>query len=218
MLRLASGSPRRIELVSLLGIPFEAVEPGIDESAHEDPAIAKAEACHVPGEVTLGADTLIDLDGERIGKPADAEDAKRMLRLLAGRDHVVRTSVMVIGAAGRRLRFAVRSRVRTREPDDARIEAYVATGEPLGKAGAYAIQGAGADLITGYDGCYANIVGLPICHAYFALRRMGVVAATMPEPAFAARFGFECPAYRCAYAQGRALRDGAEYASWSERV
>lgn len=190
--------------------------PEIDESAFAEPALAKAEALARPDAVTLGADTLVLLDGEVLGKPRDLEHAREMLHRLAGREHIVRTAVALLGVAGRRLRFAVRSRVWTRRADRDRIEAFLATGEPLGKAGAYNIQGAGGGLVARYDGCYANIVGLPLCHTYHALRRMGVVSDRLPEVAFERHYGFTCPAARCAASQGRALRDGAEYDSWRE--
>lgn len=215
MLRLASASPRRIELLEALGVRFEAVDPGIDESAYPEPALGKAEAVARPGQVTLGADTLVHLDGEVLGKPRDVTHAREMLYRLAGRDHIVRTAVAIIGAAGRRLRFAVRSRVWTKPADDERIEAFLATGEPLGKAGAYNIQGAGGALIARYEGCYASIVGLPLCHTYHALRRNGIVSERLPEAAFERLYGFTCPAYRCAQWQGRAITDGAEYDSWA---
>lgn len=212
---LASGSPRRIELLRALGVDFEPVAPDLDENAFPEPALAKAEAVARRGVVTLAADTLVHLDGERLGKPTDLEHAREMLHRLAGRDHVVRTVVALIGATGRRLRFAVRSRVWTKPADAGRIEAFLATGEPLGKAGAYNIQGAGGALIASYDGCYSNIVGLPLCHTYYALRRTGVVTQRLPEDAFRQLYGSTCPAQRCAELQGRALRDGAEYDSWS---
>src|SRR5256885_8432631 len=156
---------------------------------------------------------MIELAGERIGKPVDAADARAMLARLGGRTHAVRTEVAVIDAAGRSLHFGVRSAVTMKAADDPAIRAYVATGEPLDRAGAYAIQGGGAALVAGYAGCYANIVGLPLCHTFFALRKAGVVMPERPEPAFARSFGFTCPAWRIAYAQGRHLRDGAEYDS-----
>ncbi len=216
MLRLASGSPRRSGLLTALGVEFEAVAPQIDENAFAEPALAKAEAVARADAVTLAADTLVLVDGEVLGKPRDLEHAREMLHRLAGREHVVRTAVALLGVAGRRLRFAVRSRVWTKPADRDRIEAFLATGEPLGKAGAYNIQGAGGALIARYDGCYANIVGLPLCHTYHALRRMGIVTERLPEAAFERQYGFTCPAARCAAVQGRALRDGAEYDSWSE--
>ena len=213
MIRLASGSPRRRELLALLDVPFEIAPADVDERAAAQPALAKAEAVARRGEVTLAADTMIEVDGERIGKPADAAEAVAMLVRLAGRAHAVRTEVALVNAAGRAVRFAVRSTVTMRPAGDTAIRGYVATGEPLDRAGAYAIQGGGAALVAAYAGCYANIVGLPLCHTFFALRKAGVVMPERPEPAFARAFGFTCPAWRIAYAQGRHLRDGAEYDS-----
>jgi len=213
MIRLASGSPRRRELLALLCVPFEVAPADVDERAAPRPALAKARAVARPGEVTLAADTMIELDGERIGKPADAADAVAMLERLAGREHLVRTEVAIVNAAGRALHFGVRSTVTMKPADDRAIRAYVESGEPLDRAGAYAIQGGGAALVAAYAGCYANIVGLPLCHTFFALRKTGVAMPERPEPAFARAFGFTCPAWRLAYAQGRHLRDGAEYDS-----
>jgi septum formation protein len=213
MIRLASGSPRRRELLALLGVPFEVALADVDERAAPKPALAKARAVARPGEVTLAADTMIELDGERIGKPADAPDAVAMLEQLAGREHVVRTEVAIVNAAGRALHFGVRSTVTMKPADDRAIRAYIESGEPLDRAGAYAIQGGGAALVAAYAGCYANVVGLPLCHTFFALRKTGVAMPERPEPAFARAFGFTCPAWRLAYAQGRHLRDGAEYDS-----
>lgn len=211
---LASGSPRRVELLGALGVAFEAAAPDLDENAFPEPALAKAEALARKDDVTLAADTLVYLGAERLGKPTDLDHAREMLYRLAGRDHIVRTVVALIGATGRRFRFAVGSRVWTKPADADRIEAFLATGEPLGKAGAYNIQGAGGALIASYEGCYSNIVGLPLCHTYFALRRLGVVTERLPEDAFRRLYGRTCPAARCAEVQGRALRDGAEYDSW----
>jgi septum formation protein len=211
MIRLASGSPRRRQLLGLLGVPFTVVPADVDENATPHPAFAKARAVARPGTLTLAADTLIELDGERIGKPADAPTAVEMLHRLAGRSHSVRTEVALIAPNGRALRFGVRSTVAMKPADDAAIRAYVATGEPLDRAGAYAIQGGGGEHVAWYDGCYSNIVGLPLCHVFFALRKVGIGVPERPEPAFTSAFGFECPAWRIAYAQGRALRAGMEY-------
>jgi len=218
VLRLASASPRRIELLTALGVEFEAVAPEIDENEFPEPALAKAEAVARGDGVTLGADTLVLVDREVLGKPRDVGHARAMLHRLAGREHIVRTAVALLGVAGRRIGFAVRSRVWAKPADPGSIEAFLATGEPLGKAGAYNIQGAGSALIARYEGCYANIVGLPLCHAYHALRRMGVVTQHLPEVAFERLYGFTCPAARCAAAQGRILGDGAEYDSWSGAI
>ena len=211
MIRLASGSPRRRELLALLGAPFEVVPADVDERAADRPALAKAEAVARRGDVTLAADTMIELDGGRIGKPDGPADAVAMLRKLAGRTHVVRTEVALVNGAGRAFHFGVRSAVTMKPFDVPAIRAYVASGEPLDRAGAYAIQGGGSELVAAYAGCYANIVGLPLCHTFFALRKAGVAMPERPEPAFTRAFGFTCPAWRIAYAQGRHLRDGAEY-------
>ena len=197
--------------MALLGAPFEVVPADVDERSADKPALAKAAAVARRGDVTLAADTMIELDGERIGKPADAAAAVAMLQRLAGRAHVVRTEVALVNAAGRPLHFGVRSTVTLKPADEAAIRDYVATGEPLDKAGAYALQGLGGALVASYAGCYANIVGLPLCHTFFALRKAGVAIPERPEPAFTRAFGFVCPAWRIAYAQGRHLRDGAEY-------
>lgn len=215
MIRLASGSPRRRELLGLLGVPYEVAPADVDERAAAKPALAKAEAVARPGAVTLAADTMIELDGERIGKPADPDDAVAMLHRMAGREHVVRTEVALVNAAGRALHFGVRSTVTMQPADDRAIRSYVDSGEPLDRAGAYAIQGGGGALVAAYAGCYANIVGLPLCHVFFALRKAGVAVPERPEPAFARAYGFTCPAWRIAYAQGRTLRDGDEYDSTS---
>jgi septum formation protein len=218
VLRLASSSPRRIQLLKLLQVPFASTAPNVDEERFASPARAKADAVARSGEVTLAADTEIDIDGDRVGKPADESHAITMLATLSGREHVVRTDVVVVAANGARKEFAVRSRVRLHELSLRKIERYVSTGEPLGKAGGYAIQGEGRRLVESYDGCLANITGLPLCHVYFALRRVGAVPLARPEVACQAHFAFVCPVWRAAQRQGRALREGAEYRSWSEDV
>lgn len=218
MLRLASASPRRIQLLRLLEIPFDATAPRVDEQRVAAPALAKAEAVARSGEVTLAADTEIELDTERLGKPTDESHAIAMLANLSGRAHDVRTDVVVVAASGARRQFAVRSRVTLRELSLRQIERYVGSGEPLDKAGAYAIQGEGRRVVASYDGCFANVAGLPLCHVYFALRRVGVVPLERPDIACQAHFEFVCPVWRAAQRQGRALRDGGEYRSWSEDV
>jgi septum formation protein len=218
VLRLASSSPRRIQLLRLLLIPFESTAANVDEASVVAPARAKAEALARSGEVTLAGDTEIELDGERAGKPTDESHAVALLATLSGREHDVRTEVAVVAANGARQHFAVRSRVAMRELSLRQIERYVGTGEPLDKAGGYAIQGEGRRLVESFDGCLANIVGLPLCHTYFALRRAGVVPRARPEVVCQEHFDFACPVWRAAQRQGRALRDGAEYRSWSEDV
>ena len=190
----------------------------MDETRFASPALAKADAVARPGEVTLAADTEILFDGERIGKPADESHAMATLATLAGSEHEVRTEVALVAASGARRQFAVRSRVTLRDLSLRQIERYVGSGEPLDKAGAYAIQGEGRRIVDSYDGCLANITGLPLCHVYFALRRVGVVARERPEVVCQEHFAFACPVWRAAQRQGRALHDGAEYRSWSEDV
>jgi septum formation protein len=216
VLRLASSSPRRVDLLRLLQVPFEPTPPNIHEARFASPARAKADAVARSGEVTLAADTEILFDGENIGKPADESHAIAMLATLAGREHEVRTDVALVAANGARRQFAVRSRVTLRDLSLRQIERYVGTGEPLDKAGAYAIQGEGRRIVDSYEGCLANITGLPLCHVYFALRRVGVVALERPEIVCQAHFAFACPVWRAVQRQGRALRDRGEYRSWSE--
>lgn len=210
---LASGSPRRRQLLDALGVPYVQAAANIDERAAGHPALAKAEHVARPGVVTLAADTMIELGSRRLGKPADQDEATEMLRLLSGRAHIVRTEVALVGAAGKRLWFGVRSAVTMRPRDDTAIATYVASGEPLDKAGSYALQGAGAALVESYSGCYSNIVGLPLCHAFAALRKMGVAIPTRPEHAFEETFGFVCPAAASARFQGRSIRNAVEYDS-----
>jgi septum formation protein len=218
VLRFASSSRRRVELLRLLQVPFESTAPNVDEARFASPARAKADAVARSGDVTLAADTEIRFDGERIGKPADESHAIAMLANLSGSEHEVRTDVAVVAASGARWQFAVRSRVTMRDLSLRQIERYVGSGEPLDKAGAYAIQGEGRRIVESYDGCLANVTGLPLCHVYFALRRVGVVPRERPEVVCQAHFAFACPVWRAAQRQGRALRDGGEFRSWSEDV
>jgi septum formation protein len=218
MLRLASGSPRRTLLLRLFGVPFETLPADVDEERFASPAGAKADAVARSGAVTLAADTEVEVDGERVGKPSDDGHAVAMLARLAGREHEVRTEVVVVAASGQRVAFAVRSRVAFRDLSLREIERYVASGESAGKAGGYAIQGAGRRLVARYEGCLANVTGLPLCHAYYALRRAGIVSTERPEVVCQEHFDFVCPAWRHARRQGQTLADGAEYDSWSDDV
>jgi septum formation protein len=218
VLRLASGSPRRIELLRAIGLTFEVAPAQVDERRFASPAAAKADVAARAGAATLAADTEVRYDGERMGKPRGDADAVAMLATLAGETHDVRTEVVVVGASGRRASFGVTSRVTFRSLSLRDIERYVGTGEPIDKAGAYAIQGEGRRLVASYDGCFANVTGLPLCHVYHALRRVGIVAAQRPERACQSHFAFTCPVWRIAQRQGHALRDGGEYESWQDDV
>jgi len=172
---LASASPRRRELLAQAGFTFEVITADVPEirKPGEDPirfvtrlAREKAEAVLAredipPNALILGADTIVLLDEEVLGKPQDAADAARMLRLLSGRSHQVITGVCL--AKGReRQRAAEVTFVRFITLSDEEIEAYVATGEPLDKAGAYAIQGRAGRWVPRIHGCYFNVVGLPL--------------------------------------------------------
>lgn len=183
VLVLASGSPRRIELLRGLGLDFVVRPPHLDESVlpGEDPAAyvrrlarAKAEAEASPGELVLAADTTVVVDGEILGKPADRADARRMLGALAGREHLVYTAVALADPAGGRAAEALESaRVRMAPMSDEEIAWYAATGEPDDKAGAYALQGIGALFVARIDGCHGTVVGLPLPAVWRVFRELG---------------------------------------------
>ncbi len=181
---LASRSPRRIELLEQIGLRFIQSPQDTDErpppgaaprEAVEMLALRKALAAHEHHQdaVILGADTMVVVDGETLGKPADDDEAFRMLRRLGGRSHDVVTGIAIRdgGAAGE-MTASESTRVTMRRATDAEIGAYIATGEPHDKAGAYGIQGYGAGLVTRVEGCYFNVVGLPIHRVIECLRHM----------------------------------------------
>ena len=169
---LASASPRRRELLAALGLTPPVRPVDLDETPLAgEPAAdcvlrlarAKAETGAGPGELVLAADTLVVLDGRILGKPSGPGEARRMLADLAGRDHLVMTGVAVCDSDARRTAAAVETtRVTIAPLGPARIARYVATGEPLDKAGAYAIQGLGALFVERVAGNYSNVVGLPL--------------------------------------------------------
>lgn len=165
---LASASPRRRRLLEDAGIPFLVREPSVEEWAPEwgDPhavalANARAKALAVPGDVVLGADTVVAVGHRLLGKPRDAEDARRILKTLSGTTHSVVTAV-VLAAGGRTLERSVETRVTMRPMSEEEISAYVASGESMGKAGAYAIQEKGDRFVTRVEGPWDNVVGLPV--------------------------------------------------------
>ena len=184
---LGSASPRRRELLQLILEQFEVRPSAIDETLVAGPlrdavagvALAKARAVALatPGAVVIGADTIVTVEGAVFGKPVDAADARTMLHRLRGRWHEVITGVAVV-AAGRETSTSVVSRVLMAAADDETIDEYVRTGEPLDKAGAYAIQGVGGRLITGLVGSYTNVVGLPLEETAELLRAAGVAVRT----------------------------------------
>ena len=173
---LKSGSPRRRELLLACGFDVVVQVPDIDERARagEAPAamvlrLALEKAGDAGGAVVVAADTTVVLDGEALEKPRDDDDARVMLARLAGRTHEVLTGWCVRGAGGERS-GVVRTEVRFRELTAGEIEAYVATGEPRDKAGAYGIQGKGGGLVDWVRGSYPNVVGLPVAEVVAAIR------------------------------------------------
>jgi septum formation protein len=180
---LASQSPRRRELLGQLGLALEIRPADTDERVLPGaPArdyvlrVAREKARAVPGDVVLAADTAVVLRGEVLGKPLDAEDARRMLRALSGTRHEVLTGVCVrrnASALGVELDAVVATEVAFARLGDAEIDWYVGTGEPLDKAGAYAIQGSGGAFVEEVRGSVSNVVGLPLAETAALLRRAG---------------------------------------------
>jgi septum formation protein len=186
---LASRSPRRRELLASVGVEAEIRPADTDESVQAGEGadgyvrrVAREKARAVPsswGEIVLAADTAVVLGSEILGKPRDEADARRMLRALSGSTHVVATGVhgLAPGAgpvAAREESLVVSTAVRFATLSDDRIAWYVATGEPLDKAGAYALQGAGGSLVRGVAGSVSNVVGLPLAETLALLGRLGL--------------------------------------------
>ena len=181
---LASSSPRRRDLLRLAGLEPRLRTAAVDERVQpgEDPlcyvtrlAAAKARAVgRHPGEVVVAADTSVVLGGEVLGKPKDERDAASMLERMSGRTHLVATGVAVRGVDDRCVQRVVTTQVHMAPLSPARIAAYVATGEPRDKAGAYAIQGRGAALVASIEGSWTNVVGLPLVETLNMLRDAGI--------------------------------------------
>jgi septum formation protein len=186
---LASASARRAEILRAAQIPFETMPTDIDESrcpgesveamvlrlaeAKARTGAARSDARSEPA-VVIGADTVVDLDGEALGKPGSARVAAEMLRKLSGKPHRVLTGLALVGLPGgdARIEFEA-TQVRFAALSGDEIARYVATDEPLDKAGAYAIQGVAGRFVEGIDGCYFNVVGLPLARLYRMLKQMG---------------------------------------------
>lgn len=181
MLILASASPRRHELLLAAGIPHEVRPTSIPERAEpgEPPLnfvrrLAAEKAAGIlcdAGNVVLGADTIVCIESQVLGKPSDDRDACRMLRLLSGREHWVHTGIC-LRSKDRLISDAASTIVRFAELTEAEIDEYVRTGEPEDKAGAYAIQGRASKFIVSIDGCYHNVVGLPVSLVYRHLKTL----------------------------------------------
>jgi septum formation protein len=181
---LASASPRRRQLLDLIGIPHEVRPANIDETMRlrEAPRrhaerLAREKATKIatrdPDLITIGADTVVVINRKVLGKPRDQAEAVRMLSELSGREHTVITAVAV--ARGKKLRSAIEEvRVKFRRLRDDEIAAYVATGEPMDKAGAYGIQGYGATIVECIEGDYFAVMGLPLTRLTALMRDLGV--------------------------------------------
>ena len=203
---LASQSPRRRELLAWLGLPFRAVEADVNEDPlpGEAPAalalrLARAKACagngSGPHSLVLSADTVVELAGISLGKPADAGEAWSMLTALRGKDHAVHTGVALWNPQTSRLSLrCVTTVVAMRAYNDAEITAYISTGDPFDKAGAYAIQHTGFHPVERLGHCYANVVGLPLCAVLALLAESAGHAPEAHAVALCrARFGYACP-------------------------
>lgn len=204
---LASASPRRRELLSYFGLPFRSVATDAEEQEHapedivallpaaqlplhDHPTLrawrkAHAVCAQAPASVIIAADTIVVLDQTVLNKPDDAAHARLMLQRLSGREHIVYTGLAVLdarpGHAGALLLDLVASRVRVAELSEHEIATYVATGEPLDKAGAYGIQGLGGRLVRAVVGSYTCVVGLPVVELYQLLNRVGVAGLADPH-------------------------------------
>lgn len=194
MLILASASPRRRELMMLVGVPFSTESANLnedvlpnesaaayvqrlaEEKAHAVWTLHKASDTEADPLVVLGADTCVVCDGKILGKPADAADARRMLETLSGRTHAVMTGLAAVTRKGV-VRAVEITQVTFNVVTDAEIAAYVASGEPLDKAGAYAIQGGAARWIPRIEGCYFNVVGLPVARTMSLLAEANAALA-----------------------------------------
>ena len=205
---LASNSPRRRQLISLGGWQFDTAPANLDESllAGEKPAdyvlrLAKAKARAAaasagPRQVILGSDTTVVIDGDILGKPADDTEATAMLRRLRGRTHQVYTGIAALdNASGRLLSDLCVTDVPMRAYGDDEISAYVASGDPLDKAGAYAIQHPGFQPVASMAGCFASVMGLPLCHLTRLLRQFELPPEADIPAACQAFLHYDCPVY-----------------------
>lgn len=195
MLHLASQSPRRRELLARLGVDFGVVDVDVPEQrapgeppvdyvrrvAREKAGAGLLEVVAVPGALVLGADTEVVLDDEVFGKPRDGADAAAMLRRLSGRTHEVISAVSLV-SAGLEAQVVCISQVSFAPIDEQEIAAYVASGEPMGRAGAYAIQGGAERFVRRLEGSYSGVMGLPLHETAALLHGFGVATA-FPSPA-----------------------------------
>ncbi|MGB0034533.1 MAG: Maf family protein [Candidatus Acidiferrales bacterium] len=186
---LASSSPRRGQILKNAKIDFDAYAPHVDERRHPRESAracvlriammkARAAAAHAKQKkhhaIVVGADTVVVAKGQILGKPSDVKDARRMLRMLSGKTHQVLTGLAILNAPnGEEIRHVETTRVRFARLSPKEIDDYIATGEPFDKAGAYGIQGIGGRFVTSVDGCFFNVMGLPLSRLCALLRGAG---------------------------------------------
>ncbi len=206
---LASASPRRHQLFSLLGVPFSSLTADVEENRGqgEKPeemvcrlswAKAGALAEDYSERLIVAADTTVVLDGQVLGKPADADEASAMLRRLRGREHLVFSGLAALSpSTGQQATELAQTTVWMRPYSDEEISRYVASGDPLDKAGAYAIQHQEFNPVAHIEGCYASVMGLPLCHLARALIRLGLTL-----PVDVPRVCQNFTAHRCSIARG----------------
>ncbi len=207
---LASASPRRRELFGLLGLDFSPHVARIDETwAPGEAALAavqrfaREKAVWVAGQVAnngcsivIGADTIVVLEGQGLGKPRDATEAVSVLRQLRGREHEVYTAISIVVSPSMQTTDCVaHTEVPMRQYSDQEITLYVRSGDPFDKAGAYAIQHPTFQPVSNLAGCYANVMGLPLCHLTVLLRGLGIEPATDVPVACQRRLTYACPVY-----------------------
>lgn len=206
---LASRSPRRRQLLRLLMLPFDVTVANVDEMPRpeETPeelvtrlSRAKARGSDLDGHretLIVGCDTVVAMEDELedariLGKPSDSQEATTMLDCLRGRSHTVYSAVTVLSRGGQAATEVARTVLTMRDYTKTELAAYVATGDPLDKAGGYAIQHAGFDPVAEVDGCYASVMGLPLCHLACLLRRRGLSASANVPAACQDHTGYEC--------------------------
>ena len=207
-LLLASGSPRRQELIALLDEKWIVQPADVDETSVTDPnpvidvvKTAHLKARHIAGDtsgdvIVIGADTIVVLDGRLLNKPVDENEARSMLEALRGRSHEVHTGLTLIDTRNGKLVEDVCSvSVPMRNYSDSEIDAYIKTRDPLDKAGAYAIQHQEFSPVENLRGCYATVVGLPLCNLVRSLRVIGLEITADVPTACQNHFNYECPVF-----------------------
>jgi septum formation protein len=205
---LASSSPRRRDLIQLLGLPWQIIGAEVDESSvhHTDPAMDVIQTAHLKAltvvemapleAVIVAADTTVDLEGRRLNKPADLNHARQMLRSLRGRIHQVHTGIVVANkVTGITVADVASIDVPFRNFTDDELEAYLASQDPIDKAGGYNIQHAGFHPVEHFAGCFAGVMGLPLCHLTRALTQAGVQIDADIASLCQSTLDYDCPVF-----------------------